>query len=416
MRIKLLLILLIVSLGFALNDVSKPYTFAPKDPIASSKINANYDTLYNRINQNNDSIDTKFIRFYDLNSHDSTIKYLNVDTIRSAPDIDTIKGNTRFAGSPSFGKLTADTINPSFLYFGTRPSNDSTWKLAFDNFTLYSNNTTTGFINYNTYYESGNWKYRTSKPAAMYQQTGGAHRFYVARYGASDNNVTWLGPYTFDTTGLGINKTPTAPLDVAGLAKFDSAHVSDMRVDDSLIGNKGVFSGTLTAATLNTGIGANELYAMDQNVRTTDSITALTNKATRGRFSNLYINGKEFIYKDTSFVCTLYTFSNPSGAYDSIGYIRYVKTGKLSTLIIGGFDIGFSSTSSLSIKSTAFDNFANTLTGAPQSTGCLTTQEFKLVWISIGLSCCAYADISFSAFEPITSIGQNEMVLNFTEW
>lgn len=33
----------------------------------------------------------------------------------------------------------------------------------------------------------------------------------------------------------------------------------------------GVFSGALSAATLNTGNGAYELYAMDQNVRTTDT-------------------------------------------------------------------------------------------------------------------------------------------------
>lgn len=97
----LLLSLFIISNLFALNDVSKPYNFAPRDTLKSSKFNANYDTLYSRTNQNNDSIDNSFIRFYDLEKHDSTLKYVAVDTIRSNPDIDSIKGDVVITGSPT---------------------------------------------------------------------------------------------------------------------------------------------------------------------------------------------------------------------------------------------------------------------------------------------------------------------------
>lgn len=45
---------------------------------------------------------------------------------------------------------------------------------------------------------------------------------------------------------------------------------------DSIKGVTGSFSGALTSTTLNTGNGANELYAMDQNVRSTDAVTFTT--------------------------------------------------------------------------------------------------------------------------------------------
>jgi hypothetical protein len=123
---------------FALNDVSKPFTFAPKDPVSSSRINANYDTLYNRINQTNDSLDNKFIRFSYLNSHDSTIKYMKVDTIRSGPDIDTIKGNTRFTGSPT----VAGSVTATGGFVGTATVADS---LAIGNTTSYGSSTIVGW-------------------------------------------------------------------------------------------------------------------------------------------------------------------------------------------------------------------------------------------------------------------------------
>jgi hypothetical protein len=108
----LLLSLFIVSNLFALNDVSKPYNFLPRDTLKSSKFNANYDTLYLRINQNNDSVDNSFIRFYDLEKHDSTLKYLAVDTIRSNPNIDSITGNVIITGSPTItGTLTANALS-----------------------------------------------------------------------------------------------------------------------------------------------------------------------------------------------------------------------------------------------------------------------------------------------------------------
>jgi hypothetical protein len=52
-----------------------------------------------------------------------------------------------------------------------------------------------------------------------------------------------------------------------------SCTFTSARVINTLTGNIGTFSGALAGATLDTGLGANELYAMDQNVRTTDKPT-----------------------------------------------------------------------------------------------------------------------------------------------
>lgn len=100
---------LTIGMCYALTNVTKPFNFGIRDSIKSTRFNANFDTLYNRINQTNDSLEKKFIRFNDFN--DSTIPKIKVDTIRSAPDIDTIKGDTRFTGSPTIdGTLSIDSL------------------------------------------------------------------------------------------------------------------------------------------------------------------------------------------------------------------------------------------------------------------------------------------------------------------
>jgi hypothetical protein len=117
------LLLLIVGYCFALNDVTKPYNFAPRDTLKASKFNANYDTLYSRINQNNDSVDIGFIRWYDLNSHDSTLRYFKVDTITAkiikADSITVTKGVKIGAGA------RGSTATPYKLDLGNTFSNST---------------------------------------------------------------------------------------------------------------------------------------------------------------------------------------------------------------------------------------------------------------------------------------------------
>ena len=134
-----ILLLLIVSNVMALNDVTKPYNFSPRDTLKSSKFNANFDTLYNRINQNNDSTDEKFIRWYDFNSHDSTLRYFKVDTIRSNPNIDSIAGDVKFSGAPTIaGTLTTHAISGTTGTFSGTVSVDTLKSTKGINFLLIS--------------------------------------------------------------------------------------------------------------------------------------------------------------------------------------------------------------------------------------------------------------------------------------
>jgi hypothetical protein len=63
---------------------------------------------------------------------------------------------------------------------------------------------------------------------------------------------------------------------------FSRIKTDDVEVSDSIKGVTGTFSGTLTSTTLNTGNGANELYPMDQDQRTTASPTHVLGTYTGG--------------------------------------------------------------------------------------------------------------------------------------
>ena len=90
------------------------------------------------------------------------------------------------------------------------------------------------------------------------------------------------------TVDVGTNATVGGTLDVTGATTLSTLDVSGNTTVGgtlSVTGNTTI-SGTLDAPTLNTGQGDNELYAMNQNVRTSDSVTfdtlAVTNNATVG--------------------------------------------------------------------------------------------------------------------------------------
>jgi hypothetical protein len=100
---------------------------------------------------------------------------------------------------------------------------------------------------------------------------------------------------------------------VTGSAVFDG----DVNIDGNLdvggasdIGGKLDVGGSLTAPTLNTGQGNNELYAMDQNVRTTDNVT----------FNNVDIDGRLLIQNDTASVLSSF-FQMSSGGTGTFYFI-----------------------------------------------------------------------------------------------
>ncbi len=212
MKKAMLILLSVAAYTFSLNDVSVPNKFNPSTPARSSEVNANFDTLASRINQNNDTIEQKFIRFSDLESGDSILEKCRIDTaridhIRSNPEADsmtitkvdinggtidgtvigansaaagtfttvtasgvdinggTIDGTVIGANSAAAGTFTTVTASGALvngkLVLGTRPDNEHRWTLALDQHnTLWGLPSATLNIMHNLYYDGSNWRYR----------------------------------------------------------------------------------------------------------------------------------------------------------------------------------------------------------------------------------------------------------------
>ncbi len=95
-------------------------TYTTGDTVYPANFERNFDTIAVIINRNNDTLDQKFIRYTDLSTHDSTLKYLAVDTIRSKPDVDTLMGNVNglYIDTVVTRKLTSlvDIVATSDIY------------------------------------------------------------------------------------------------------------------------------------------------------------------------------------------------------------------------------------------------------------------------------------------------------------
>jgi hypothetical protein len=118
----------------------------------------------------------------------------------------------------------------------------------------------------------------------------------------------------------------------------------------------GVFSGALQAASLDTGQGANELYAMDQNLRTTDSVTfstmtvnnilACPNIFVSTISAGLYGHGVlDIRYSDVHMITwendvDLTLESDPYGTYEYSPSIKFIDNAKTVNGEIGLTDAG----------------------------------------------------------------------------
>jgi hypothetical protein len=263
-------ILALYAQSFALNDVAVPNTFSDSGIIYASEHNANFDTLEARVNQLNDSLDAAFMRFTDLSSHDSTLKYIKVDTIRSNPNVDSLAGNIIFGGQATWTKkVSLDSIR-------SNPNVDS----------LQGMDVIRGNPNIDSISGSPYISARLTTP-------------YIATDSIRSNpNVdslggnivfggqgTWTKKVSLDSirSNPDVDSISGSPV-ISTIVKItDSLYVPKLQVAtsvnmgtvtlsvDSLKSNKGI-----SATTMNTGNGNYELYAMDQNVRTTDAPTFAT--------------------------------------------------------------------------------------------------------------------------------------------
>ena len=106
----LLFTLLLFTVANSLNAPVLPVTFYRDSIIYGDSLTANDSAVITWAAKLNDSLDIKWIRFFDLNNHDSTIKYLAVDTIRSKPNIDTILGRPYIDSLRSKKIIVTDSV------------------------------------------------------------------------------------------------------------------------------------------------------------------------------------------------------------------------------------------------------------------------------------------------------------------
>lgn len=97
---------------FAVNKATTPYRISSGQPARASEVLANFDSLRIPFNNAVDTMNKIFPRFTPSSgTHDSTLKYINIDTIRSNPNIDSISGNTVLSGSPKItGTVSVDSL------------------------------------------------------------------------------------------------------------------------------------------------------------------------------------------------------------------------------------------------------------------------------------------------------------------
>lgn len=315
------LIFMAFSVG-AWTDVTLPNTFVDSGIIYASDHNENDSTLAAGINDLLDTTDQYFVRFTDFSSGDSTLLRLQVDTIRSNPDIDSIQGkpwidsvNTAsieinniedldtVRGYPFFdsldaGYINADTVNAPLLftdsikglvyadslqgmnYIRGNPDIDSISGSPEINAATITGNLTISNTTASRLLSTNGSKVAASVTDFTSWVAGTANRVTVADDG--DGTITLSSPQDLATS--------SAP----------------------------------TFATVNTGQGANELYDMDQNVLTSSTV----------EFAKVTIDGDHdtllFDVEHSSGKTGLIRFemSGASGVTD-IGNIEYHDLGKL---------------------------------------------------------------------------------------
>lgn len=252
MKKTLFIILALCSTSYGLSGYSLYKTYVAKDTVTHINLDSNFYRGVNWSNKLADTIDRNFIRWYDFNSHDSTLRYFKVDTILANRLYANRAYITPSATDYSAGLSIAQASN-GISILGLGANNLGTEE---------------------------------------------ANAWYIVRR-ASDAHYN-LG---FLYSGQNF------------VFELDS------------VGN-GAFNGTLTSTTLNTGNGANELYAMDQAMLTTSDVVFDSTRTRVSVFDSLKLGSGSYLknYVEGSFPCTLKT---SDVTVQQVGTINYTIIGNV---------------------------------------------------------------------------------------
>ncbi len=253
-----------------------------------------------------DTLTKSYVSWSALNSGDSTVSRINADTIggspyvessittprintdtvRGNPNIDSISGDVRFTGAPNIdGALDAPTLNTG------QGDNEL--------FDMDQNVMTTNTVTFDSIIS-------TKAISAPSLNTGqGDNELY-----SMNQDVKTTDTVTFDT------------LTITNGLKVGSFSGASASYDTITVANG------ISSANLNTGNGANELYAMDQDVQTADNVIFDSITVANG----INISGDPFNYSTGKFYATYTGFSGT--VQDSI---RYTIIGNVVVLSFDAF-------------------------------------------------------------------------------
>jgi len=276
MKKVILPVLLCSFLAYALNDYSTPNDFTNGATIYAADFTENNDSDKVWKNALNDSLDQKFVRFKDFERGDSTLSRFQADTAnietlhvdRLEPD--TLKGRP-FADTLDVGyvnvldsvkitghlKVTQDVRTDSLIATtGAVVGHDLVAdSLLANGMRSYGDLTADSVIGVTGMRSAG-----TASVDSLFS-TKGIKATTATLSGAATVGGTVSADSVFSTKGI---KATTATLSGA-------ATVGGTASVDSLFSTKGVL-----CSQINTGEGLTEVYAMDQNLRITDSPTFAT--------------------------------------------------------------------------------------------------------------------------------------------
>lgn len=326
----LLSVLIFTAFCFAIDDATVPNIFVPLTPANASEINENYDSLEIAINRIADSLNNDFIRFSDLDSADTNFNkvfidtiistLINTDTLNSAnglfsPTVNTGNGDVECfamdqdvqqADGVTFGTVAAATVNTgngdNELYpmdQGMLTTDDVTHDSLFVNEIVtpeaiithlnVQNDTAVNFVSDNVDIGGGvidSTVIGGSVTAAGAFTTITSDSVYTTKIESPLGLFTTLSIDSLNATSLQIINAniDTLTIDTAYSSKIEtpSLNADGGTLDGVTIGGSveaAAYVDTLhsvkgiTATTVNTGQGNNELYPMDHALLSTSDVT-----------------------------------------------------------------------------------------------------------------------------------------------
>jgi len=318
----LLVILAAVAVCLAIDGATTPYNFSPATKAYSSQVNANFDSLRIPLNKMKDTLNLKMVRYAKVyRNHDSTFQWMNIDTIKGPVRIDTANIDTAYVGR---GVAITAGLSVGAALSGLTGS-FSSWIYTADSVLADAGVVTLGPVKGATGVFTSAVTVDSLKSTKGISATTGTFSGTVTVDSLkSTKGISYAGAGINTTNGIFSGKvTATDSMRTNGSMRAATGVFTSTLAVDSLYSTK-----SIAGPTLNTGQGNNELYSMNQNVLTTSAVvfdTVTSTKgiaATTGKFSST-VSG-DSVYSTKAIQCP--TINTGQGSNEVYGMDQNVKT------------------------------------------------------------------------------------------